>query len=110
MRAQPCEIFLDYFLGISSYHAYSSFMENVTRIAEPDYLPATGMSCYSSCAIIMFINACDSEDILNVRLQTLGVKEHSFDISLSGTHVNWLLYDVGGAVSSLLIVLVSSFP
>lgn len=39
------------------------------------------------------------EDILNVRLQTLGVTEHSFDISLSGTHVNWLLYDVGGAVS-----------
>jgi hypothetical protein len=38
------------------------------------------------------------EDILNVRLQTLGVKEHSFDISLSGTRVNWLLYDVGGAV------------
>ena len=39
-----------------------------------------------------------AEDILNVRLQTLGVKEHSFDISLSGTRVNWLLYDVGGAV------------
>lgn len=39
------------------------------------------------------------DDILNVRLQTLGVKEHSFDISLSGTSVNWLLYDVGGAVS-----------
>ncbi|KAH8107487.1 G-alpha-domain-containing protein [Phellopilus nigrolimitatus] len=54
------------------------FLENVYRIAEPDYLPAT-------------------EDLLNVRLQTLGVKEHSFDISLSGTHVNWLLYDVGGA-------------
>ena len=43
-----------------------------------------------------------SEDILNVRLQTLGVKEHSLDISLSGTRVNWLLYDVGGAVSSEL--------
>ncbi|KAI5118923.1 hypothetical protein M0805_003747 [Coniferiporia weirii] len=54
------------------------FLENVHRIAEPDYLPAT-------------------EDILNVRLQTLGVKEHSFDISMSGAHVNWLLYDVGGA-------------
>ncbi|THG93558.1 hypothetical protein EW145_g8347, partial [Phellinidium pouzarii] len=54
------------------------FLENVYRIAEPDYLPAT-------------------EDILNVRLQTLGVKEHSFDISMSGTRVNWLLYDVGGA-------------
>jgi len=54
------------------------FLENITRIADPGYLPAT-------------------EDLLNVRLQTLGVVEHSFDISLSGTHVNWLLYDVGGA-------------
>ncbi|KLO11726.1 G-alpha-domain-containing protein [Schizopora paradoxa] len=56
----------------------SFFLDNIHRIAEPDYLPST-------------------DDILNVRLQTLGVKEHSFDISLSGTSVNWLLYDVGGA-------------
>lgn len=45
-----------------------------------------------------------SEDILNVRLQTLGVKEHSFDISLSGTQVNWLLYDVGGAVCATFLL------
>ena len=39
------------------------------------------------------------DDILHVRLQTLGVTEHSFDINFAGTHYSWLLYDVGGAVS-----------
>lgn len=33
-----------------------------------------------------------------MRLQTLGVQEHSFDIDIGGVHFNWLLYDVGGAV------------
>jgi hypothetical protein len=37
------------------------------------------------------------DDILRVRLQTLGVVEHSFNINLGGRAVNWLLYDVGGA-------------
>ena len=39
-----------------------------------------------------------TEDILNVRIQTLGVTEHSFEISVGGQTMNWLLYDVGGAV------------
>jgi hypothetical protein len=39
------------------------------------------------------------DDILHVRLQTLGVTEHSFDINFAGTHYSWILYDVGGAVS-----------
>ena len=39
-----------------------------------------------------------SEDILHVRLQTIGVTEHAFDINLGGVNYNWLLYDVGGAV------------
>ena len=39
-----------------------------------------------------------AEDILHVRLQTIGVTEHAFDINLGGTNYNWLLYDVGGAV------------
>jgi hypothetical protein len=39
------------------------------------------------------------DDILHVRLQTLGVTEHSFDINFAGTHYTWILYDVGGAVS-----------
>jgi hypothetical protein len=41
------------------------------------------------------------DDILHVRLQTLGVTEHSFDINFGGTHYTWMLYDVGGAVSFL---------
>ena len=45
-----------------------------------------------------------AEDILHVRLQTLGVKEHSFDINMGGINYNWLLYDVGGAVRTLRVV------
>jgi hypothetical protein len=37
------------------------------------------------------------DDVLNVRLQTLGVIEHSFPINLGGTMYDWRLYDVGGA-------------
>jgi hypothetical protein len=44
----------------------------------------------------------DLADLLNVRLQTLGVAEHSFDIELCGSRYNWLMYDVGGAVSVYL--------
>lgn len=33
-----------------------------------------------------------------MRLQTLGVTEHSFDLDIGGVRFNWLLYDVGGAV------------
>ncbi|EGO25997.1 hypothetical protein SERLADRAFT_466917 [Serpula lacrymans var. lacrymans S7.9] len=56
----------------------SFFLDNVHRVSEPDYLPST-------------------DDILNVRLQTLGVSEHAFDISLYGARYLWLMYDVGGA-------------
>jgi len=38
------------------------------------------------------------DDILHVRLQTLGVTEHAFDINVGGNHYSWILYDVGGAV------------
>jgi guanine nucleotide-binding protein subunit alpha len=54
------------------------FLDEIHRIAEPDYLPTT-------------------DDILHVRLQTLGVTEHAFDINYAGTHYSWILYDVGGA-------------
>ncbi|KAG6375574.1 guanine nucleotide binding protein, alpha subunit [Boletus reticuloceps] len=56
----------------------SFFLESVKRISQPDYLPTTA-------------------DLLNVRLQTLGVAEHSFDVELCGSRYNWLMYDVGGA-------------
>lgn len=39
-----------------------------------------------------------------MRLQTLGVKEHSFDINMGGINYNWLLYDVGGAVRIVHLV------
>ncbi|EIN11213.1 G-alpha-domain-containing protein [Punctularia strigosozonata HHB-11173 SS5] len=54
------------------------FLDNIHRIAEQDYLPT-------------------NEDILNVRIQTLGVQEHEFDISMGGIRYSWNLYDVGGA-------------
>ncbi|KAH9949085.1 G-protein alpha subunit [Amylocystis lapponica] len=54
------------------------FLDNIRRIAQADYLPTT-------------------DDILHVRLQTLGVIEHSFEISMAGVQYHWLLYDVGGA-------------
>ncbi|KAF9650559.1 G-protein alpha subunit [Thelephora ganbajun] len=54
------------------------FLNNVSRIAISNYIPTT-------------------EDILNVRIQTLGVTEHSFEINVGGQTMNWLLYDVGGA-------------
>ncbi|KZS98320.1 G-alpha-domain-containing protein [Sistotremastrum niveocremeum HHB9708] len=54
------------------------FLDSVSRIASPDYIPSV-------------------DDILRVRLQTLGVVEHSFNINLGGRAVNWMLYDVGGA-------------
>ncbi|KAF9455365.1 guanine nucleotide binding protein, alpha subunit [Collybia nuda] len=57
----------------------SFFLENLTRIAEPDYVPT-------------------NTDILNVRLQTLGIMEHTFPINMGGLTYDWKLYDVGGAV------------
>jgi len=54
------------------------FLDSIHRISTPDYNPSI-------------------DDILRVRLQTLGVVEHSFNINLGGRAVNWLLYDVGGA-------------
>ncbi|KAG6844841.1 hypothetical protein H0H87_003272 [Tephrocybe sp. NHM501043] len=54
------------------------FLDNIDRIAEPDFLPTNA-------------------DILNVRLQTLGVMEHTFPINMGGVTYDWKLYDVGGA-------------
>jgi len=43
------------------------------------------------------------DDILNVRLQTLGVVEHSFPVVIGGSSYDWKIYDVGGAVSVSLL-------
>jgi hypothetical protein len=55
------------------------------------------------------LNMSDLADLLNVRLQTLGVAEHSFDIELCGSRYNWLMYDVGGAVRVCLFFLFYCF-
>ncbi|KDR67791.1 hypothetical protein GALMADRAFT_105456 [Galerina marginata CBS 339.88] len=56
----------------------SYFLKHIQRIAEPEFSPS-------------------NDDILNVRLQTLGVMEHTFPISMAGKKYDWKLYDVGGA-------------
>ncbi|KAF8907942.1 G-protein alpha subunit [Gymnopilus junonius] len=55
----------------------SYFLRHIQRIAEPEYVPS-------------------NDDILNVRLQTLGVMEHTFPITITGKSYDWKLYDVGG--------------
>lgn len=34
---------------------------------------------------------------MRARIQTMGIAEHEFEISLGTKVVKWLLYDVGGA-------------
>ncbi|KAH8107632.1 G-protein alpha subunit [Cristinia sonorae] len=54
------------------------FLDHIYRISEPEYIPSI-------------------DDVLHVRVQTLGVTEHQFDFALGGIQYHWLLYDVGGA-------------
>ncbi|KAI0084041.1 G-protein alpha subunit [Irpex rosettiformis] len=54
------------------------FLDNITRVSSSGYIPTT-------------------DDILHARIQTMGVAEHIFDMSLHGRTVTWHLYDVGGA-------------
>ncbi|TFK22217.1 guanine nucleotide binding protein, alpha subunit [Coprinopsis marcescibilis] len=54
------------------------FLDQIHRITQPDYMPTT-------------------DDILRVRLRTLGVIEHNFSVLMGGTSYNWRLFDVGGA-------------
>ncbi|KAF8525956.1 guanine nucleotide-binding protein [Hysterangium stoloniferum] len=54
------------------------FLDNIERIATTGYLPST-------------------DDIMRARIQTMGIAEHEFEISLGPKAVKWLLYDVGGA-------------
>ncbi|KAJ7646551.1 G-protein alpha subunit [Roridomyces roridus] len=56
------------------------FLGQVRRIAETEYIPST-------------------EDILHVRLQTVGVIEHSMMVNTLGGIYTWKIYDVGGARS-----------
>ncbi|KAJ7502541.1 guanine nucleotide binding protein, alpha subunit [Mycena galericulata] len=56
------------------------FMDQVHRLAEMDYVPST-------------------DDLLHVRLQTVGVIEHSLQVNtVAGSYI-WKIYDVGGTRS-----------
>ncbi|KAF8653603.1 hypothetical protein AX16_003847 [Volvariella volvacea WC 439] len=54
------------------------FLQHIGRIATRNYVPTT-------------------DDILHARVQTIGVSEHVFDVTIHGKIVSWHLYDVGGA-------------
>lgn len=54
------------------------FLDNLARVSSADYIPTT-------------------DDILHARIQTMGVAEHVFDMSVHGRTVRWHLFDVGGA-------------
>ncbi|CAL1716309.1 unnamed protein product [Somion occarium] len=54
------------------------FLDNIDRVASSGYIPTM-------------------DDILHARIQTMGVAEHIFDMSVHGRTVTWHLYDVGGA-------------
>ncbi|KAF8143374.1 guanine nucleotide binding protein, alpha subunit [Mycena galopus ATCC 62051] len=56
------------------------FLTQVQRIAQPDYIPSI-------------------DDVLHVRLQTIGVIEHSMKVNTLGGSFIWRIYDVGGTRS-----------
>lgn len=57
------------------------FLDDMDRITQRDYVPT-------------------NDDILNARLKTVGVVEHSFQINTGGDKaVDWRIYDVGGSQS-----------
>lgn len=98
-----CESFFLPPLNRCSIGGGNSFLDHIHRISEPDYLPVMGMS--SSHLHISLRLTFGIDDILHVRLQTLGVTEHSFDITIGGSQLNWLMYDVGGAVRLFFFLL-----
>ncbi|KAJ7678734.1 guanine nucleotide binding protein, alpha subunit [Mycena rosella] len=56
------------------------FLNHVRRIAQIDYIP-------------------NIDDVLHVRLQTVGVIEHSLKVNTVGGSYIWKIYDVGGTVN-----------
>ncbi|KAF8888976.1 guanine nucleotide binding protein, alpha subunit [Mucidula mucida] len=52
-------------------------------------------STYKSRCCANYVPSTD--DILHARIQTMGVAEHIFDVTIHGKSVTWHLYDVGGA-------------
>jgi hypothetical protein len=58
-------------------------------------------SLYAEPCYIIHVKCYSADDLLNVRLQTLGIAEHRYHITLGGDRYSWLMYDVGGAVRVL---------
>lgn len=76
-------------------HRRFSFLKHINRVASTSYLPTTGTH---SCALSHpQTHLFCADDILHARIQTMGVAEHIFDVSIHGKSVSWHLYDVGGA-------------
>lgn len=95
-----CKCFRHSKLGTAEGERNHSFLDNIDRVAQSSYLPTTGTPLKSSmCTTSTDILFFRAEDILNVRLRSLGIVEHSYHVKHGGTEYNWILYDVGGAVS-----------
>jgi hypothetical protein len=73
-----------------------SFLNSLTRILTADYLPTTGLSQFDYKGDYSLM--LPLEDILNARMQTLGVVEHSLPLHRGNADIMWRMYDVGGAV------------
>ncbi|KAJ6456405.1 guanine nucleotide binding protein, alpha subunit [Mycena sanguinolenta] len=74
---------VEHMLGARKLRLYESglfFLNQVRRIAQPDYIPSL-------------------DDVLHVRLQTVGVIEHSMKVNTVGGSFIWRIYDVGGTRS-----------
>lgn len=78
---------------------FCSFLDHILRIADPLYVPTNGeIGSYHHCSTCSICSSRLAEDILAVRLRSLGIAQHTFDVSHTGTTYSWVLYDVGGAV------------
>lgn len=60
-----------------------SFLDNLGRIAVPDFAPTDGTHPFS---FLHALSHCVIEDILRARLKTLGVTEHRFTIKSSESY------------------------
>ena len=58
-----------------------SFLDNLERIAVPDYEPTDG-TCTVRCFSLQF-SFVSADDILRARLKTLGATEHRFTVRSS---------------------------
>ncbi len=75
----------------------NSFLSNIGRVSAAGYVPTTGLTRLILPTEHVLTSCAFTDDILHARIQTMGVAEHVFDMSVHGRTVRWHLYDVGGA-------------